>query len=82
MKQKKLDKARVLADPIAGMLADYVHALADLAHPKACIPLLHDPPRLDAFQKAIAGALKELPGTRSFCCNNFQHSTCCSDADI
>ena len=62
MKQKKLDMARVLADPTARMLADYVQALADLAQPKACIPLLHDHSRLDAYHMAIDAALHELPG--------------------
>lgn len=62
MKQKKLDKDKVMADPTARTLAEYVHALADLAQPKACIPLLHDHTRLSAFQTAIGGALHELPG--------------------
>ncbi|DBA90775.1 TPA: hypothetical protein ACH3X1_003982 [Trebouxia sp. C0004] len=62
MKQKRLDKAKVLADPTARMLAEYVHALADLAQPKGCIPLLQDQSRLDAFQTAIESALRELPG--------------------
>ena len=62
MKQKRLDKAKVLADPTARMLAEYVHALADLAQPKGCIPVLQDQSRLDAFQAAIEGALHELPG--------------------
>jgi len=62
MKQKRLDKAKVLADPTARMLAEYVHALADLAQPKGCIPLLQDQSRLYAFQTAIEGALHELPG--------------------
>jgi len=62
MKQKRLDKAKVLADPTARMLAEYVHALADLAQPKGCIFFLHDQSRLDAFQAAIEGALHELPG--------------------
>ena len=62
MKQKRLDKAKVLADPTARMLAEYVRALADLAQPKGCISLLHDQSRLDAFQAAIEGAVHELPG--------------------
>ncbi|KAL0046712.1 hypothetical protein WJX82_008116 [Trebouxia sp. C0006] len=62
MKQKRLDKEKVLADPTARMLAEYVHALADLAQPKGCTPLLQDQSRLDAFQTAIESALHELPG--------------------
>lgn len=63
MKQKQLNKARVMADPTANLLAGYVGALSDLAQPKGCIPLLHDETRLDAFQAAISSALDELPGT-------------------
>ena len=62
MKQKRLDKAKVLADPTARMLTEYVHALADLAQPKGCIPLLQDQSRLVAFQTAIESALHDLPG--------------------
>lgn len=64
MKQKRLDKAKVLADPTARMLTEYVHALADLAQPKGCIPLLQDQSRLVAFQTAIESALHELPGVQ------------------
>ena len=62
MKQKRLDKEKALADPTARMLAEYVHALADLAQPKGCTPLLQDQSRLDAFQTTIESALHELPG--------------------
>ena len=72
MKQKRLDKAKVLADPTARMLAEYVHALADLAQPKGCIPLLQDQSRLDAFQTAIEGALHELPGMQFELHGSFQ----------
>lgn len=75
MKQKKLDKAKVMADPTARMLTEYVHALADLAQPKACIPLLHDHARLDAFQTAIKGALHELPGDCNSCLSFCKHMT-------
>ena len=75
MKQKKLDQAKVMADPTARMMAEYVHALADLAHPKACIPLLHDHARLDAFRTAIKGALHELPGDCISCLSFCKHMT-------
>ena len=51
-----------MADPTTRVLASYINALADLAQPKASIPLLHDQPRLNAYQIALAGALHELPG--------------------
>lgn len=44
------------------MLASYVNALADLAQPKASMPLLHDQARLNAYQIALSAALHELPG--------------------
>jgi len=39
-----------------------VSALADLANPKAALPLLADDRRLAAFEAGIAAALKEQPG--------------------
>ena len=62
MKQKKLDRAKLMADPTIKMLAGYINALADLAQPKASIPLLLDQNRLNAYQIAIDAALHELPG--------------------
>lgn len=44
----------------------YVSALADLANPKAALPLLTDERRLAAFEAGIAAALKEQPGAREF----------------
>lgn len=61
-KQKQLNRATVMADPTTRVLASYINALADLAQPKASIPLLHDEARLNAYQAALAGALHELPG--------------------
>lgn len=40
----------------------YVTALADLAAPKAALPLLHDPQRLTAFEAAMFAALEKQPG--------------------
>ena len=62
MKAKQLDKAKVLADPTRSLLASFIEGMTDLAQPKACLPLLSDHVQLDAFQKAIKGALQELPG--------------------
>ena len=61
-KQKQLNRTRVMADPSTRVLASYINALADLAQPKASIPLLHDDARLNAYQAALAGAVHELPG--------------------
>ncbi|EIE22937.1 hypothetical protein COCSUDRAFT_83709 [Coccomyxa subellipsoidea C-169] len=61
-KLKRLDKARFMADPRARMLMGYVSALADLANPKAALPLLADERRLAAYEAAIAAALIEQPG--------------------
>lgn len=68
MKRKKLDTAKALGDPSIRMLADYINALADLAQPKASIPLLYDQARLDAYQTAIGAALYELPGEAQCTC--------------
>ena len=62
MKQKKLDKAKVMADPTKQLLASFISSMADLTQPKACLSRLRDKVQLDAYQKAIGGALKELPG--------------------
>ena len=51
-----------MTDQTHRVLASYINALADLAQPKASIPLLHDQARLNAYQIALAGALHELPG--------------------
>lgn len=51
-----------MTDPTTRVLASYINALADLAQPKASIPLLHDQARLNAYQMALDGALHELPG--------------------
>ena len=40
----------------------YVSALADLAKPKAALPLLADERRLAAYEAAIVAALEEQPG--------------------
>lgn len=40
----------------------YVSALADLANPKAALPLLADERRLAAYEAAIVAALEEQPG--------------------
>ncbi|KAK9917705.1 hypothetical protein WJX75_007354 [Coccomyxa subellipsoidea] len=61
-KLKRLNKARFMADPRARMLMGYVSALADLANPKAALPLLADERRLAAYEAAIVAALEEQPG--------------------
>lgn len=52
-----------MTDSTTRVLASYINALADLAQPKASIPLLYDQARLDAYQMALSGALHELPGS-------------------
>ena len=66
MRTKQLDKAKVLADPTKGLLASFIEGMTDLAQPKACLPLLSDGVQLDAFHRAIKGALQELPGKASY----------------
>lgn len=46
----------------AAVVCRYVSALADLANPKAALPLLADERRLAAYEAAIAAALIEQPG--------------------
>ena len=62
MRTKQLDKAKVLAEPTTRLLASFIEGLTDVAQPKACLPLLGDVVQLEAFQKAVHGALQELPG--------------------
>ncbi len=47
------------------LMTRYVSALADLAAPKAALPLLADERRLAAYEAAIAAALCEQPGANS-----------------
>lgn len=62
MKAKQLSKAKVLSNPLNRTLAAFVNGLADLAQPKASLPVLADTHLLNAYQAAIKGALQELPG--------------------
>jgi hypothetical protein len=43
-------------------LCGLVNAFADLAHPKAALPLLRDAPRLSAYKAATEALLSEQPG--------------------
>jgi hypothetical protein len=54
-----------MADASKRVLMAYLAALADLAGPKAALLLLHDAPRLAAFQAALRAALKQQPGPLS-----------------
>ena len=58
----RLDKAAALQDPTTRMLCGLANTLADLAHPKAALPLLADLPRLSAYEAAIQDVLLERPG--------------------
>ncbi|KAK9803026.1 hypothetical protein WJX72_005333 [[Myrmecia] bisecta] len=62
MKLRPLRKAEIEANPQKRMLMNYVTALADLAHPKAALRVLHDDVRLSAFEDAIFCTLREQPG--------------------
>ena len=59
---QQLDRAAVLQDSTTRMLCGLANTLADLAHPKAALPLLADLPRLSAYEAAIQDALQERPG--------------------
>ncbi|CAL8464829.1 g4364 [Coccomyxa elongata] len=63
-----------MADPRRRMLMGYVSALADLAAPKAALPLLADEHRLAAYEAAIAAALCEQPGANSLYHSSRMHS--------
>jgi hypothetical protein len=49
---------------LCAVVIRYVSALADLANPKAALPLLADERRLAAYEAAIVAALEEQPGVQ------------------
>ena len=54
MKLQPLRPEGVLADPRKQVLAGYLAALADLAHPKQALRILEDAPRLQVGGQAVA----------------------------
>ncbi len=73
MRLRPLQKAMVLKDPRKRMLADYLNALADLAHPKAALPILHDEARVLSYEHAIQEAVRRHEGN---ICLLFRVTTC------
>ena len=66
MRLRPLDKVKVFRDPRKRMLADYVNALADLAHPKMALTILHDKARVLSYEWAIQEAVTMHQGTPGF----------------
>ncbi|KAK9863942.1 hypothetical protein WJX84_003683 [Apatococcus fuscideae] len=64
MRLRPLDKVKVFRDPRKRMLADYVNALADLAHPKMALTILHDEARVLSYERAIQEAVTMHQGKR------------------
>ena len=67
MRLRQVNKAKMMRDPRKRMLADYVNALADLAHPKSVLPILHDEARVRSYEHAIQDALRRHEGTACCC---------------
>lgn len=72
MRLRPADRVKLFKDPRRRMLADYVNALADLAHPKAALPILQDEPRILSYEHALREAVARHKGKHlsvaAFCC--------------
>ncbi|KAK9863045.1 hypothetical protein WJX84_000363 [Apatococcus fuscideae] len=64
MRLRPVDRSRIFRDPRRRMLADYINALADLAHPKAALPILQDDARILSYERAVQEAVARHQGGR------------------
>ena len=62
MRLRPADKVKLSRDPRRRMLADFVNSLAELAHPKAVLPILQDEARILSYEHAIQEAVVRHKG--------------------